>query len=139
MQGLLDRFITAAAGETETPDSALGSLKENNTLLSAVQAAVLLELLPHQTAFEVRDHDNVRIDRVPLLVVAASLALADSENKGNKEYSTKLSFLLRSPLFPRSSFIARLMLLPLNSPTTFGIFVLIYVRFLISNNFPADH
>ena len=111
MQSLLDKFITAAVGQAETPDSAS---RENNTTLGAVHAAVLLELIPHQAAFEIKERDNVSIDRVPLLVVAASLALASSENKGNKVYSASLLQLLRSPSFPRSSFVAWLMLLPLN-------------------------
>jgi hypothetical protein len=100
---LLDRFITAVVGEAEAPN---GGSREINTLLGAVHAAVLLELVPHETSFEVQEHDNVSIDRVPLLVVAASLALAGAENKGNKVYSASLLQLLRSPLFLVPLFVA---------------------------------
>lgn len=104
MQGLLDRFITTTFGASEWLDSACTSLKENNTLLSAVHAAVLLELIPHQAAFEVQEHGNVSIDRIPILVVAASFSLADSEKKGNKVYSVSLTQLLRSRLFLITAF-----------------------------------
>lgn len=99
MQGLLDRFITTAIGVAESLDSASNSLEENNTLLGAVHAAVLLELVPHQTAFEVQEHGNVSIDRIPILVVAASFSLAESDKKWNKVYSASLTQLLRSLLF----------------------------------------
>jgi hypothetical protein len=98
---LLDRFITAVVGEAEAPN---GGSREIITLLGAVHATVLLELVPYQTSFEVQEHDNVSIDRVPLLVVVASSALVCAENNGNKVYSASLLQLLRSPLCPCSSF-----------------------------------
>lgn len=105
MQGLLDGFINAAFAEAESP-------KENNTLLSAVHAAVLLELAPHQTAFEVEDDGNVSLDRIPIVVVAASFSLAKFEANENRSYCARLVQLLRFSLrisvfcllglFPRS-------------------------------------
>ncbi|KAG0562890.1 hypothetical protein KC19_9G180200 [Ceratodon purpureus] len=90
---LLDKFIAAAFWKAETPDIAS---RDMSTLLGAVHAAVLLELVPHQRVFEVQEQENVNIDRVPLLVVAASFALAGFENEGNKAHTANLLHLLRS-------------------------------------------
>lgn len=97
VQSLLDRFISAVLGAAEDPDHASDSSQGNVTLVAAIVAAVQLELVPHKTAFEVQEHGSISVDRIPILLVATSVALSVSEKEGNKDYSASLLQLIRSP------------------------------------------
>ncbi|XP_073393546.1 uncharacterized protein [Physcomitrium patens] len=95
VQSLLDRFISAVLGAAEDPDHASDSSQGNVTLVAAIVAAVQLELVPHKTAFEVQEHGSISVDRIPILLVATSVALSVSEKEGNKDYSASLLQLIR--------------------------------------------
>lgn len=101
---MLDRFINVAITSAESSDNDFENLSGGKTLLSATKATFLLQLIPHQPAYEVQELGKLRLDRVPLVVVAASVAFADAEVKGNKLLVSSLLQLLRfSPTSPPPS------------------------------------
>jgi hypothetical protein len=76
---LLDRFIHVAITSAESSDNDFENLSGGKTLLSATKATILLQLIPHQPAYEVQELGKLRLDRVPLVVVATSVAFADAD------------------------------------------------------------
>jgi hypothetical protein len=98
---LLDRFIHVAITSAESSDNDFENLSGGKTLLSATKATILLQLIPHQPAYEVQELGKLRLDRVPLVVVATSVAFADAEHRENKLLASSLLQLLRfSPTSP---------------------------------------
>lgn len=101
---MLDRFINVAITSAESSDNDFENLSGGKTLLSATKATFLLQLVPHQPSYEVQELGKLKLDRVPLVVVATSVAFADAEDRGNKLLVSSFLQLLRfSPTSPPPS------------------------------------
>lgn len=93
MQALLDRFITVAVAASESPENGLDRIAGGMSLIAAVTATIQLQLFPPEAQVLGKTRD-----RVPLLVVAASVAFEEAESRRHKVVALRLLRLLRLPL-----------------------------------------